>query len=196
MSKLLISCLFSLSVVALAAFSCNRQSPSKVEKRTEARDDAEFAVSVKRAEADSIWKAMVASDDKKIANTGYFLSLFAYTMAHDSMSVDSVKQANAALAAQRYSQANVRELVDKYDTAQNKVLQGIGQLFMNNTELQRMVNAENALVEIKAADDSVLIFRVMYDNAAQAYNQALEGNKKALKETKELQPLPLFRINT
>jgi stage V sporulation protein SpoVS len=176
------------SLAALAA-GCNKQPQSAA---SAAKDDAEFAINLRKANVDSIWQAMIASNDKKIANSRYFLEMASLSLK-DSSALQEIKAENEKLASLRYNQQNLRDLIDMYDSAENKVLQDMGELYNTHPEIQ-IVNTSKALEEIKAADDSVLIFRFMYDKAVEAYNQSLSENKKAAKD-QNYTPLPLFRLN-
>lgn len=184
-----------LVVAAFAALAagCSKQPRQSSEKQ----DAAALAVGVRHASADSVWAAMLSSNDRKIATTTYFLNLVRYTNITDTAAIQRVRMMNDSLKALRYDQTNLRNLVDAFDAAENRVLQGVGEVYNANPELQRMMNAAQALEEIKAADDSVLIFRYLYDKAADEYNAALKANAKALKEAEQpMEPLPLFRLNS
>ncbi len=182
-----------IAAFAALAAGCSKQPKQSTEKQ----DAATLAVGMRRASADSIWAAMLASNDRKIATTTYFLNLVRYTNITDTVAIQRVRAANDSLTALRYDQSNLRNLVDAYDSAENRVLQGVGEVYNANPELQRMMNAAQALEEIKAADDSVLIFRYLYDKAADDYNATLKANAKALKAADQpLEPLPLFRLNS
>lgn len=187
-----LSLLVAGAVVMLSA-GCNKQPHSSA---TDKASEAELAAGLRRASVDSIWQAMIASNDRKISTTRYFLGLFNYISTSDTSLIHQVRMVNDSLPALRYNQSNLRELVDGYDAAENRVLQGVGNLYNGSPELQKLQNAAQAVEEIKAADDSVLIFRYMYDKAAEEYNTYLDANKKALKGEKKWEAIPLFRLNS
>jgi hypothetical protein len=181
-----------VAAFALLATSCDKQPKAAKADKVE---DAELSVGLKRTAVDSLWTAMISSNDRKIANTTYFLNLIGYTNITDTIEVHRIRLANDSLPQIRYNQLNLRALIDRYDSAENKVLQSVGELYNNQAELQKMMNAAQALEEIKAADDSVLIYRFMYDRVVEEYNQTLHENNKALKGNSQYKPLPLFRLN-
>ena len=185
--------MLTAAAFAVLAAGCNKQP-----QRSEKSEAAGLAAGLRRASVDSVWQAMIASNDRKIGTTRYFLGLCGYTNATDTTLLHRTRMGNDSLAALRYNQQNLRDLVDIYDNAENRVLQGVGELYNTNAEMQRMMNAAQALEEIKAADDSVLIFRFMYDKAAEQYNEYLNANRKAIEKDAggKQDPLPLFRLNS
>lgn len=179
--------------VAMLSAGCNKQPHTGASDKA---SEAELAAGLRRASVDSVWQAMMASNDRKIATTRYFLGLFNYINVSDTSMIHQVRVANDSLPALRYDQSNLRERVDSYDAAENRVLQGVGNLYNGSPELQKLQNAAQAVEEIKAADDSVLIFRYMYDKAAEEYNTYLDANRKALQGDKKWEAIPLFRLNS
>lgn len=179
--------------VALFSAGCSKQPQAGSSDKA---SEVELAAGLRRASVDSVWQAMIASNDRKIATTRYFLGLFSYTNIADTALVHQVRLANDSLPALRYDQSNLRDRVDGYDAAENRVLQGVGNLYNGSPELQKLQNAAQAVEEIKAADDSVLIFRYLYDKAAEEYNTYLNANKKALPSDQKWEPLPMFRLNS
>jgi len=179
--------LILVSALALLAAGCNKQP--KTGNDTE--EDAAFLVEFHKVKADSLWQGMMASNNAKIANTAYFLKV-ASDFLPDTIRLAALQTENEQLKAKRYTQIDLRDRIDSYDSAENHILQGLGDLFNTYPAIQ-IVNTSKALEEIKAADDSVLIYRYMYDKEADAYNMAIIQNKKNI--DKATKPLPVFRLN-
>ncbi|MGB3618896.1 MAG: hypothetical protein WBA12_12320 [Catalinimonas sp.] len=147
-----------------------------------------------RDSADAAWTAMMASDDAKIDNLGRFLQELSYSDSVNVITLEGLRARHAALRDQRYDQNTMADAeIDRYDAATDALLRDAYALAANTPGFERFLAGEQLAREIKAADDSIIYYRVRYDQQAARYNEHLEAHAAQLEGGAD--PLPVFTLS-
>lgn len=136
------------------------------------------------AETQNRWDALIRSNEHRMALTDKALEVAQQT------SLGDIQQQTRKLTPTHESLKTNKETYQAFDSLQTIML---------NQLLQNTDNIDTAVVhQIRAADDSVLTYRLLYDQAADQYNTYLDQHKKGLarktgKTYEELRK-PIFRL--
>lgn len=117
-------------------------------------------------EAQVRWNALVRSNDRRMTLTDRALA------SGKNTALGTLQQQTRAITPTHQTLKANKISYQAFDSLQTLMLAALAQ----NIEV-----IDTALVsQIRAADDSVLVYRVLYDQAAEKYNAYLEQHKKGL----------------
>ena len=190
-----------VTALVLISFSCERGGKESSEKNNSKKaDKVKLEIDADVDTLNFVWKAMIRSDDQKLADIKRLLLEVSYTERYDITLYDSAIAMQKRLPAKRYDQATMADskLIDSYDAATDSLLR----LTMKITSTAKGIDghplAAQLLNEIGEADNKVVRYRAEYDIWVKKYNKCLKDNDKQLKKLGEpyssLTPKPLFEI--
>lgn len=151
---------------------------------------------------DTLWKKMIDSDNKKLANIRIIIDEYRLYLPQgaDSLAVDTLYKSLDALPALRPNRENMAEpdVIDKYDLETNIVLEKIKKTREKYAELQKYQRIQLFMNDVQAADDSIIFLRRDYDEQVDVFNRIIERNQNQLKshseKYKNQKILPIFRL--
>ncbi len=117
------------------------------------------------AEVTRSWDALLRSNERRMALTDKVIQ-------NKPVVLTNLQQRTRAMTPNPQSLKNEKSSYQAFDSLQTVML----------TELAQVTDGLGAelVQQIRAADDSVLTYRVFYDQAADRYNAYLEEHKKGL----------------
>ena len=153
-----------------------------------------------RDSADAVWATMITSDDAKIDNVGRLLQELSYNDSVNVIRLAGLRDRHQQLRERRYDQLSMGDgaAIDHYDAATDTLLRAAYQLAAATPGFDGYVVGVQLVREVQAADDSMIHYRIRYDDRAAAYNAFLRDHGSKLAALGEpyasWTPLPLFTI--
>lgn len=201
MRNILVSQAKAAAVVLLiltgCAASCKRDGSKTAKLNPASATAVKSQFNVLRDSVDLKWRKLIESDDQKIGVTSLLLRELKGKPGMDDAKLQGLAKANARLKVIRYDQQTMAtsELIDKYDNAQDSLLQALYPVAAPNGAAPTE-NARNFVEGIQQLDAGVVPFRLQYDQAARQYNDYLKLHQAELQSLggkyAEVKPLPLF----
>jgi len=183
------------------SLSCERSSKEgKGKEGSKKADKVKLEIDANTDTLNFIWKAMMRSDDQKIADIKRLILEVSYTERYDILLYDSAVALQKKLAPKRYDQATMADskLIDSYDYATDSLIRLAKQLASTAKGIEGHPIAEQLINDIMEADNKVVLYRKEYDLKAMEYNKLLSKNEKQLQKLGEpyssLTKKPLFSI--
>jgi len=183
------------------SLSCERGSKESKEKPSGKKaDKVKLEIDADIDTLNFVWKAMIRSDDQKIADIKRLILEVSYTDRYDILLYDSAVAMQKKLSPKRYDQVSMADskLIDSYDAATDSLLRLTMQLVGTAKGIEGHPLAEQLMNDIVEADNKVVRYRAEYDIWAKKFNKLLEDNDKQLKKLGEpyssFTKKPLFEI--
>lgn len=187
--------LFSLALL-LTAGACSKTA----DKKAPAGKPADVATlqreyTALRDSLDGRWARMMASDDEKIFFQKRLLDEISYVPGADVTAINRLRAANERLKARRYEQATMQsDSIDSYDSAQDALLVPLRELASPHITAGKRPAIGELVEAIQRNHDSVVRYRLLYDQTARDYNTWLQQHASQLPAAAGAKPVPLFSL--
>jgi len=121
---------------------------------------------------------MVSSDDQKIKDIQRLIQEISYIPSHNEKLVEKLSIQTKELATLRYTQEDLNsDKINAYDAATDSLIKAIFDLKRNTKGVEQYTLTEELEQSIRAADGSVVNYRVLYDVWVKKFNASLEAAK-------------------
>jgi hypothetical protein len=128
------------------------------------------------------WNLMMEDDDKKLSNLQLLLEEIRKSGNHSEDTLDSLTQMLTALKNLRYDSTTmgISERIDQYDSTTSAVSEAIIAYTesLPEAEFDPVINV--LVDQVMRANNSVLLYRIRYDNFSEDFNRFLEKYKNVM----------------
>ncbi len=197
MSKKFFLCMLLFPVL----FSCSRTADNTEDAGNKKVDSLKSGYQVLQDSLNIAWEEMMQDDNEKIADLKRLLDEIQYTNLYNKQEIETLYAEVENLKTIRYDSMTMADSdgIDRYDSATAEVSYKVSRLAIGHPKFESYPLMQTLIDDISDANDKVLLYRVRYDNYAQAYNEFVEEHRSLMPQidsSATLKPRPVFQLIT